>query len=69
MPREATSDSLWNSSRDNHDDDVEMIMILYNDVDNEDALENDVEQKAVFVHPTCHFEHVSCSASTFVSLP
>ena len=66
MPREATSDSLWNSSRDNHDDDVE---ILYNDVDNEDALENGGEQKAVFVHPTCHFEHVSCSASTFVSLP
>ena len=69
MPREATSDSLWNSSRDNHDDDVEMIMILYNYVDNEDALENDGEQKVVFVHPTCHFEHVSCSASTFVSLP
>ena len=66
MPREATSDSLWNSSRDNHDDDVE---ILYNDVDNDDALENGGEQKAVFVHPTCHFEHVSCSASTFDGLP
>ena len=69
MPREATSDSLWNSSRDNHDDDVEMIMIVYNDVDNEDGLEYGNEQKAVFVHPTCHFEHVSCSASTFDGLP
>ena len=69
MPREATSDSLWNSSRDNHDDDVEMIMILYNDVDNEDALEYGDKQKAVDVHVTCRLEHVNCSASTFDGLP
>ena len=49
MPREATSDSLWNSSRDNHDDDVEMIKIVYNDVDNEDGLEYGGEQKAVYI--------------------
>ena len=48
---------------------VTKMMSEYNDVDNEDALENDGEQKAVFVHPTCHFEHVSCSASTFDGLP